>query len=866
MKKTKTYRLWLIAFLGLNYQVATAGEKIVDGGAGLDSLTIDYSGVSSLGDFSISQSGDFIVLTDNSSNTISYKNITTLTVGSYTYIEDTTNDNYWNASEKVLYMYDGGGWDGTSNLSGFSASADFSVVGSDGNDYMNLNIDRSSDLTGDMTISMGAGNDSLGAARLKNGDSVDMGAGDDSVNLYATNSSGTPAYSALSMANLDGGAGTDTLGFGNMGTQGSTELTLTGGGASNFENIDGTGGVDIIRGDSNVNVLRGSGGADIIYGGGGNDSLSGTTEWTSSNDTDSARRNASSGGTSDDTDDNLYGEAGDDLLIGTIGDNILDGGTGTDTIYSGSGSDTIVIRPQDGSTALTNADVVADFTDGSDVLGMASVNFDDLTITQGSGDYSSHTLVSVTNSSEYLAILQSISSANITALDFASTSTSNQTLSGTSGNNTLIGGAGNDTLVSGSGTDTLLGSAGDDGFTINGTGNKIIHGGSGTDSLTLSFSGITSLASYTISVGDDYMVLTNASGTTVQYKNIESLTVGSYTYIEDTTNDNYWNASEKVLYMYDGGGWDGTSNLSGFSASADFSVVGSDGNDYMNLNIDRSSDLTGDMTISMGAGNDSLGAARLKNGDSVDMGAGDDSVNLYATNSSGTPAYSALSMANLDGGAGTDTLGFGNMGTQGSTELTLTGGGASNFENIDGTGGVDIIRGDSNVNVLRGSGGADIIYGGGGNDSLSGTTEWTSSNDTDSARRNASSGGTSDDTDDNLYGEAGDDLLIGTIGDNILDGGTGTDTIYSGSGSDTIVIRSGDGGSSLNDADIIADFSDGTDLIGLDGLNFSDLTVQQGSGSYSSHVVVQETSTGEFLAIIQNANISSIDDNDFSAI
>ena len=82
------------------------------------------------------------MLTDSSSNSVNFKNISTLTVGSYEYIEDTSNDNYWNATEKVLYMYDGGGWGGIEDLSGFSASANFGVVGSSGTDYMNLNIDR----------------------------------------------------------------------------------------------------------------------------------------------------------------------------------------------------------------------------------------------------------------------------------------------------------------------------------------------------------------------------------------------------------------------------------------------------------------------------------------------------------------------------------------------------------------------------------------------------------------------------------------------------------------------------------------------------------------------------------------------------
>ena len=65
------------------------------------------------------------------------------------------------------------------------------------------------------------------------------------------------------------------------------------------------------------------------------------------------------------------------------------------------------------------------------------------------------------------------------------------------------------------------------------------------------------------------------------------------------------------------------------------------------------------------------------------------------------------------------------------------------------------------------------------------------------------------------------------------------------------------------DADTITDFTDGTDIIGMSGLNYSALTIEQGSGDYASHVVVKKTDTGEFLVIIQNQNISNINNNDF---
>ena len=182
----------------------------------------------------------------------------------------------------------------------------------------------------------------------------------------------------------------------------------------------------------------------------------------------------------------------------------------------------------------------------------------------------------------------------------------------------------------------------------------------------------------------------------------------------------------------------------------------------------------------------------------IDMGAGDDSVGIMVTGSNGTPSYASLDITKLDGGAGTDTLSFGNMGSQGSTELTLTHGGVTNFENIDGTGGADIIRGDNGTNILRGSGGADTIYGGSGNDTLSGSTSWSSSNDSASQRQQAAND-SGDNTNDNLYGQAGDDVLIGTIGDNILDGGTGADTLVFSSGANLVTssVSGGTDGDSL---------------------------------------------------------------------
>ena len=271
---------------------AFAVNKVIDGGAGTDSLTINYSGVSSLGDFSITTSGDYLVLTDSEGNIIQYKNISSLTIDSNTYVDIQSNSNtknfFWSPSEHKIYMYEGGKIDLTnysaSLLSSYSLTSALPIVGSSLADTILMEyVDRSS-LTGAFTFVMGDGDDLLPRARLINADSVDMGAGDDNVELQI-GSSGTPAFDSVSYTKLDGGAGSDTLDFTNSlsnATNGKT-LTLTFGGATNFENIVGAGVPETIQGDGNDNILVGDGdksvigsspvGSDTIYGYGGNDLL-----------------------------------------------------------------------------------------------------------------------------------------------------------------------------------------------------------------------------------------------------------------------------------------------------------------------------------------------------------------------------------------------------------------------------------------------------------------------------------------------------------------------------------------------------------------------------------------------------------------
>ena len=114
-----------------------------------------------------------------------------------------------------------------------------------------------------------------------------------------------------------------------------------------------------------------------------------------------------------------------------------------------------------------------------------------------------------------------------------------------------------------------------------------------------------------------------------------------------------------------------------------------------------------------------------------------------------------------------------------------------------------------------------------------------------------------------LIGDDNANILKGGSGNDIINGGLGSDKISTGNGSDTVVIRQGDGGNIIAEADIISDFSNGSDLIGLHNLNYSDLTVEQGSGDYVNDALI--SSGSEYLVVIEDINIADLTEADFVA-
>ena len=914
MENIKINHLWLIALLSLNFQTAGAETKTIDGGSGTNILNISYvsNGLSDFSSISIpTPEGSTMSLIDANSGTINFTNILSwtgemkwdgyITANSkeYRFVSDSRGDlspfsgaygsvyafvyeNPLNIVEVVLP--DSGKWLPQYRMSGykdfnFNGQETFTIYGGSGNEaiFGGYQVD---------TITGGAGNDYICAG--DGADNVNAGDGDDVV--Y------TSIASLTEDSSVDGGAGSNTLIFGTPGEAGcwtnesinsavTFDLTSDLANASNFANIGGGGNDDTLTGDNNANVIIGAGGNDILAGGGGNDTIYGDSHLGDSSGTVYGIRsyNLTEG------DDTLSGGDGDDILYGDDGDDTLDGGAGADTLTSGSGNDVFVITSTSGGSTINAGDIITDFTDGADSIGFdTSLTFGDLAIESNGLD------VVIRNGSNYLATLSGLSQSDLTAVDFQSTSTSALTINGTSESDSLVGGAGNDVFNGEADSDTLIGWSGNDTFNIaskSGSWTDTINGGSGTNILNISYvsNGLSDFSSISIPTPEgSTMSLIDANSGTINFTNILSwtgemkwdgyITANSkeYRFVSDSRGDlspfsgaygsvyafvyeNPLNIVEVVLP--DSGKWLPQYRMSGykdfnFNGQETFTIYGGSGNEaiFGGYQVD---------TITGGAGNDYICAG--DGADNVNAGDGDDVV--Y------TSIASLTEDSSVDGGAGSNTLIFGTPGEAGcwtnesinsavTFDLTSDLANASNFANIGGGGNDDTLTGDNNANVIIGAGGNDILAGGGGNDTIYGDSHLGDSSGTVYGIRsyNLTEG------DDTLSGGDGDDILYGDDGDDTLDGGAGADTLTGGSGIDIFVIRASDGGESLGGADVVTDFENGVDVLGMNGLNFSQLLIGQGTGDYSNHVFVKKADTGEFLTIIQNMDIYSIDDNDFSAI
>jgi 3-phytase len=171
---------------------------------------------------------------------------------------------------------------------------------------------------------------------------------------------------------------------------------------------------------------------------------------------------------------------------------------------------------------------------------------------------------------------------------------------------------------------------------------------------------------------------------------------------------------------------------------------------------------------------------------------------------------------------------------------------------INGTSGNDTLSGTIASDIISGLGGDDAISGQEGNNRLFGNR----GNDflLGGAENDALNGGRNRDT---LQGGEGDDFLSGDLDRDVLTGGGGKNIFAIG----RIGTRT-TGGSQLENADLITDFVKGQDLISLSGISPANIEISQGTGNFSNSIVLRDTGTNEFLAILEGVN--SFDAGDFT--
>ena len=457
----------------------------------------------------------------------------------------------------------------------------------------------------------------------------------------------------------------------------------------------------------------------------------------------------------------------------------------------------------------------------------------------------------------------------------------------------MLGASGVDTVTTGAGTDVVITYGGDDIITVDGSGDKTIDGGTGTNTLTISYTGVTGLSDFSVgavstSDGANW-TLTASNDDVISFKNIIDYTYTSgaagywdgyvtvasktYRFVSDMRGDtspfsgaygsvqafvNEMGSTVEVV-LSEGGKWLPQYRMYDykdfdFDGSETFEIYGSSGSEVMFGGYQAD-------TIIAGGGNDFIFGG--DGADTITAGSGNDVV------------YTSLAGLTEDvsiaGGTGSNTLAFNKPGESGgwdnesynavSFNLATDLGNATDFQNIVGSNSDDTLTGDGSANVIIGGSGADILSGGDGNDEIYGDYHTSDTSGTTYGYRQY---GVSEGA-DKLFGGGGNDILVGNNGDDQLDGGKGADTITTGSGSDTIILRSGDGGTELSDADIITDFIDGSDVLGLDnGLLYTELTRTQGTGDYANDTIIKYGS--EYLAILEGVDVGLLTEADFEPV
>ena len=609
--------------------------------------------------------------------------------------------------------------------------------------------------------------------------------------------------------------------FGEMGNDtifGEEDQNTVYGGAGN-DSIFVAEDRNVVFGDDGNDTIRGGEGNDIFAGGAGNDYLiaAQTSDDPSflfgneGNDILVAGPNA----------DSLYGGKGADSVSAgsssNAGNMFLSGDTGGDTItYLGSGDG--VILDGDRSASLTPAGTdagadtfIVDNPSGGatnlDIFGGAGN--DSLFGTNGMG-LGANAEVFMGQGNDYFAVTSGGSSSFSGDLgnDVGSiTAAGNDTIYG---DQAIVSGtdasSGNDVLnvnVNGGanviyGDDTASG-AGNDAITTTGMGSSLLVGGGGNDTLNSD----ASAGGDTLVGGAGNDIYTFGADDVIPFDSL-----GNNTYIAGATATAQDTITVQANDSFTGGAtFFVTGEAELIKTITDGGVIASDEKDLITIG-------TANALTSLAGGDDTLNATNVVEGGSIFGGAGNDVITVSGTDAAGV----------LDGGAGNDAFTFSDAaatvsstieGGAGDDTLTAAGVFAGSFSGGDG---VDVF----DIETLGGNGSAAVIDGGAGNELIgignlgSGVTSTVQGGLGDDTLTvgTVSSATPADLTISSVVldgglgndyiraGSGGNASLVGGDGDDILIGGslaaaaTGTTAVYAGDkivgglGNDTIVFLS----------------------------------------------------------------------------
>ena len=720
--------------------------------------------------------------------------------------------------------------------------------------------------TGDDLLSGGAGNDRLIVSR--GNDTAQGGAGNDVILIQAQ--SDTRSYGTDF---IDGGDGIDTveiLAYSDV-TVDLAAGTLTGGddfgldGRATLTAIENfTMGVQggrvlnaDIRGSSGANLLIGSAGIDSLNGRAGNDTLQG------------------GGGADSFIFDQAPGAANADV--------VLFFSTASDTLEL----DATVMSALGASGRFTPGDgrfhAAAGATTGVDADDRVIYN-----TTTGELFYDADG--SGPGAAQLIATLQgapTLVASDITVIGQGAPVSTQPTegddsLTGTQGNDTIDGRGGNDTLRGLGGADVLIGGLGNDVFE-GGAGNDTMSGGDGADRFVMMPAGVSSYGSDSINGGSGRDVVDFSGAQSAVTGSLVGLTGGGANgagsvamsavdgIIGGAFNDNL-RGNGGSNQLLDGGG--GNDTLDGGFGTGDTLIGGVGADTFIVRGGEALVDGGSDFGFSPDLLDYSLASAQTPL--VVDLAAGTAS----GGGAIGAPATALVSIERVTGSMGNDRL----MGNDGDfAEDTLRGGpgndtidgrggsdrieggpgndsliGGDSFdipwldqplpaEMIDGGAGNDtmsggggsdgfILAGDYGVDVIDGGAGLDLIFGGGSSglvlDLAAGTV---SGSGTGQASLVNVEGAMGTEFGDRMLGNAADNLLWAHGGNDSLSGAGGNDSLLGEAGNDTLTGGAGADEFFLStraaDADLLTDFSTGTDTLVLSGFlegvgDFGDFAAQ----------------------------------------